>query len=243
VERFYPASSWEVVYPAVDGFVRGQYGVFGVRTQNDDSTYKSGWEYDSLQIPVAFDTAAFTAIDTNKIRVAFDSDTMATGLRLRPFIYSGTDTSWADSINFNASANYDTITGLSLNKKYDGKVQLKHSARTKYYSALDSARTWSWQVISVSITFTTDTSFTATVTKHATMPANSGYYAADSTRIAADCTAVYLDPDSSRYFSTISYRSAAHLSGTYTLLNEQLIPGAILKFRVFSTNVDSLGND
>ncbi|MBU2346614.1 MAG: hypothetical protein KKH70_20780, partial [Gammaproteobacteria bacterium] len=89
-ERFYTTTQWSSF--EISGFLRGQTGTFGVRAQNEDSTYKSAWEYGSFLIPAGFDSAQFTGIDTNKIKVVFDCDTFATGWTLKPFIYSGTDT-------------------------------------------------------------------------------------------------------------------------------------------------------
>jgi hypothetical protein len=241
VERFYGTSLWGM--QIISGYTRGQTGIFAVRAQNDDSTYKSGWEIDSLQIPVSFDSISFTAIDTHSIRVVFDSDTFLTGKRLRPFVYSGTDTAWGDSINFNSTANYDTIIGLSLNKKYYGKVRLTDSSNNKYYSTIDSARTWSWRPSAVTASWINDTTFILTITKHTGVPVNSGYFVLDSTRVPLDCTKVYMHPDSFGYILARKIGSATAMSDTYRVRRGQWTAGVtVIKVRVHAINRDSLGN-
>ena len=240
-ERFYTSPTWGTV--TVTGFTRGQWGIFGVRAQNDDSTYKSGWEYDSLQIPVGFDSVAFTGIDTNKIRVMFDSDTFATGKRLRPFVYVGTDTTWGDSINFISTVHRDTITVDSLNRKYYAKVRLTDSSNVWYYSTVDSARTYAVKVSSVTLSWVRDTVFVLTITKHGKMPLNSGYFVIDSARVTADCTKVYMHPDSLGYILSRKIGSVAALSDTYKVRRGQWTPGVTpIKIRVHAINLDSLGN-
>uniref|UniRef100_A0A6M3IMT6 Uncharacterized protein n=1 Tax=viral metagenome TaxID=1070528 RepID=A0A6M3IMT6_9ZZZZ len=243
VERFYNASAWVITTPlAIGGFVRGNWGIFGVRAQNDDSTYKTTWHYDSLQVPVTFDSAQFTGIDTNKIKVVFDCDTFATGWTLKPFIYSGTDTTWGDSVLFNTGVNKDTITINYLNKKYYGKVRLMDSSNVKYYSALDSARTYAWRIISATVKWTTDTSVVFTITKHGTMPVNSGYFGRDSARVTADCTRTYFHSDCTGFVANKAYGSIASFGDTVKFKRVQLVPGGTIKFRIFAENVDSLGN-
>lgn len=241
-ERFYATTSWGTVTD--DDYIRGNWGIYSVRAQNDDSTYKSAWVTDSIQLPLAFDTLQFTGIDTNLIRVVFDCDTFAKGKRLRPFVYSGADTTWGDSINFNASANYDTITltGNTPNAKRYAKVRVVDSSNVVYFSTIDSSRTYPVKPSSVSLSWVNDTTFVLTVTKHGTMPANTGYFVWDCTRVVADCTKKYMHPDSTGYITNVRYGSAAALSDTYKVRRGQWTPGVTsIKIRVHARNRDSLG--
>jgi hypothetical protein len=239
IERFYTSTQWGTV--SATGYSRGQWGIFAVRTQNEDSTYKSAYTIDSLQTDVGFQSLAFTAYDTNHIALSFQADTLATGKWIKSLIYKGTDTTWGDSIAYISTAYKDTFSSLTLNTKYYGRGIICDSSDNMYYSDLDSTRTYAVQPATVTWAWATDTSGVFTATKHGTMPVNSGYFLWDSVMVAAGSTKVYLHPDSLGYFSTKTYRSLASYNGTIKFPKNQLRAGISIKFSLHAGNVDSTG--
>uniref|UniRef100_A0A6M3XC38 Uncharacterized protein n=4 Tax=viral metagenome TaxID=1070528 RepID=A0A6M3XC38_9ZZZZ len=246
-ERFFTDATWGTFLNS--GKTRGQWGIYALRGQNDDSTYKSALTVDSLQIAILYDSTRFTALDTNRVEVMFDADSFAYGHYIKWFAYDydvTADTTWGDSILATTSQHKDTITlPDSLNKKYYGKVVLTDSGGTRHYSdPADSFRTWSWQPTATG-NWTSDTSFYLTITGYAgNQTANTGHYVIDSARVAAGSTAVYLDPDSIGYIPARSIRSTTALSDTFKVYRNSYTAGVTpVDIKVHSVNLDTLGNE
>ena len=223
-----------------------KYNVKAVNPDGDTSSYSA---FDSSRVLAVWDSVKANALDTMKIQVYSNPDTFATGKYFKTFAYDQyktSDTIWGDSVIRTATfynLYTDSITLRdSLNHKWYVRGVMWDSSGVRYYSDLDSVRTKARPILSTSLSWVTDTSFTLTITSGSNLPATTGMFIIDSQR-AADSTKKYLHPDStSGFFTTKQYTSKASITGkTIKILHPQLSSGLALKIRVVTANVDSFG--
>lgn len=215
-----------------------KYATKVVSPGGDTSAYSM---LDSSMCTIPWDSLKIYAIDTNKVQVRVDADTLAGADTIFTKIYDvNNDTLARDTLVFVSSLHIYTVNVDSLNKKLYVICEVRKSGMS-YNSRVDSARTYSVKPTTVTWAWATDTSGVFTATKHGTMPVNSGYFLWDSVMVAAGSTKVYLHPDSLGYFSTKTYRSIASYNGTIKFPKNQLRAGKSIKFSLHAGNVDSTG--
>ena len=191
------------------------------------------------------DSLQIFALDTNKLRLYADLDTFAIGDSIRFYVYkAGTsDTVWGNYKDYASTLVQDTITVTGgPNTRFMGGVRIVETGvLTHYYSPIDSARTLSVRITSASITWTSDTSFTLSITPNSSVPLNTGYFLIDSQKVRAGSDSIYLNADSTGWFKTKVISSYKKLQLPIKFTRTQRTVGDTLRLRILSTNTDSTG--
>ncbi len=238
--------SWGVVllnYPARSAWHRI---VTAVAVGTDTSAFSL---IDSSKWESAWDSLKIVVLDTNRVILQIDADTLtvASAGSIFSMIYDpvNDDTVARDTITtFVTTLQLDTITlPDSVNKKWYAIGRVVDNNDVSWYSELDSVRTFAVPVLSAVFTFTNDSSGLIVITSPSSLPINTGFFIVESTRAAAGSTSIYMDPDSAGFFSGKIYSSEANLEGdTIKMYLGQLSNISTLKPRVHVANVDTFGN-